>query len=251
MTPNDTNSIADGQPVRSASRPRVKLRGVWVYPFTKADDLIDFADARKGLLVAVNAEKMGRHNPRIFEIINNNIGYCDGVGPVMAARQKGASVEKIAGCELWLKIVERFHHSRTFYIIGAREDVHQATIAKLKSLYPDIKIVGHRNGYIKTDDERAALIHDVVAKKPDVVFVAMGTPTQEMLMQEMNARHPAIYQGLGGSFDVFTGKVNRAPRWWREHNLEFAYRFVTQPHKRIKRDVVYLKFAWWLLRRDF
>ena len=49
--------------------------------------------------------------------------------------------------------------------------------------------------------------------KPDVVFVAMGSPKQELLMEEMSEKHPAIYQGLGGSFDVYTGRVERAPKW--------------------------------------
>lgn len=243
--------MSDTVHAQSPEPQPLKLREFRVYPFTEADDLIDFAESRKGLLVAVNAEKMGRANRTVVEIINSNIGYCDGVGPVMAARQKGARVNKIAGCELWLHIIERYHSSKTFYIIGATEEVHRATIEKLRRQYPDIKIVGHRNGYIGTEAERAAVIDDVVVKRPDVVFVAMGSPVQEILMEEMNRRHRAIYQGLGGSFDVYTGAVTRAPRWWRDHNLEFAYRFVTQPAKRLRRDVVYLKFAWWLLWRNF
>lgn len=221
-----------------------------VYPFADADALIDFADARKGILVAVNAEKIANATEATRNIINSNIGYCDGVGAVMAARQKGAAPNKIAGCELWLHIIERFHSSHSFYIIGATEKVHVSTIAKLRSLYPDINIVGHRNGYLRDEAERLALIDDVVARKPDIVFVAMGSPAQELLMGRMFERHPAIYQGLGGSFDVFSGAVPRAPRWWLDHNLEFAYRLLRQP-KRIKRNLVYFKFAWWLLGRKF
>lgn len=60
-------------------------------------------------------------------------------------------------------------------------------------------------------------------------------------MEEMLECHPAIYQGLGGSFDVYTGAVKRAPKWWVDHNLEFAYRLIRQP-SRIKRQVHLLKF---------
>ncbi len=229
---------------------RVNLRGVEVYPFDCREALIDFADSRKGILVAVNAEKIANATDTTRAIINSNIGYCDGVGAVMAARQKGATPQKIAGCELWLSIVERFHGSRSFYIIGATEAVNAATVEKLRSIYPDINIVGRRNGYLKTDAERAALIDDVADKRPDIVFVAMGSPTQELLMSDMQKRHHAIYQGLGGSFDVFTGNVPRAPKWWLDHNLEFAYRLLRQP-KRFKRNLVYFKFAWWLLCRRF
>lgn len=89
--------------------------------------------------------------------------------------------------------------------------------------------------------EKQALLDDIAAKKPDVVFVAMGSPKQELLMEEMLERHEAIYQGLGGSFDVYTGHVERAPKWWVDHNLEFAYRLVRQP-SRIKRQIYLVKF---------
>jgi UDP-N-acetyl-D-mannosaminouronate:lipid I N-acetyl-D-mannosaminouronosyltransferase len=78
----------------------------------------------------------------------------------------------------------------------------------------------------------------------------MGSPTQEILMSEMLQRHKAIYQGLGGSYDVYTGRVRRAPRWFIDHNIEFVYRFIEQP-KRFKREIIKLKFAWWLLWRRF
>ena len=85
------------------------------------------------------------------------------------------------------------------------------------------------------------MLDDIATKKPDVVFVAMGSPKQELLMEEMSERHPAIYQGLGGSFDVYTGRVERAPKWWVDHNLEFAYRLIKQP-SRIKRQIHLVKF---------
>ncbi len=119
-------------------KPRqVDLRGVMVYPFSNPDKLIDFADERKGILVAINAEKILNANELTRSIINGNIGYCDGAGAVMAIRQKGAEADKIAGCELWLKIIGRFHASRTFYIIGGKPDVNTATVEKLRREYPE------------------------------------------------------------------------------------------------------------------
>lgn len=230
---------------------KVRLRNVEIYPFESADALIDFADERKGILVAVNAEKILNANDVTLPIINGNIAYCDGSGAVLAAHQKGApQVVKIAGCELWLKIVERFAGKRTFYIIGGKKEVNDATVERLRREFPGIDIVGHRDGYLRTPGERQALIDDVVSRKPDVVFVAMGSPTQEILMSEMLGRHKAIYQGLGGSFDVYTGTVKRAPKWWIDHNAEFAYRLIRQP-KRITRNIKYVKYVWWLLWKKF
>ncbi len=230
---------------------KIKLRNVEVYPFRSADDLIDYADEHKGIPVAVNAEKILNANEVTLPIINGNIAYCDGSGAVLAAHQKGApQAVKIAGCELWLKIVERFAGKRSFYIIGGKKAVNDATVERLRHDYPGIDIVGHRDGYLRTADERRALIDDVAASRPDVVFVAMGSPAQEILMSEMLARHKAIYQGLGGSFDVYTGTVKRAPKWWIDHNAEFAYRLIRQP-KRITRNAKFVKYAWWLLWKKF
>lgn len=217
--------------------------GMMFYPFSSFDELIDFAKDKKKLLVAINAEKILHANDLTRNIINNNIGYCDGTGAVMAARQHGGkSAQKIPGCELWLKIIEKlFSQGKSFYFVGSTQDVIDKTVSSLHNDFPGINIVGYRNGYIKSEEERNALIEDVATKKPDVVFVAMGSPKQELLMMEMWKHHAAIYQGLGGSFDVYTGNVKRAPKWWIDHNLEFAYRLLKQP-SRIKRQIFLLKF---------
>ena len=86
-----------------------------------------------------------------------------------------------------------------------------------------------------------ALEKDILDKKPTVVFVAQGSPRQERLMRKLQASHQAIYMGLGGSFDVFTGNVKRAPRLFRENGLEWLYRLLSQP-SRIKRQKVLLPF---------
>ena len=122
----------------------------------------------------------------------------------------------------------------------------QQTVSKLNNEFPNINILGFRNGYIKTEAEKQTLIKDIANKKPDVVFVAMGSPKQELLMQEMQQHHPAIYQGLGGSFDVYVGNVERAPRWWVKNNLEWAYRLVKQP-TRIKRQIHLVRFFFKIL----
>lgn len=228
---------------------RVDLNGVKVYPFASEKELLDYVDSCPGILVAINAEKILHANDQTRAIINRNIGYCDGSGAVMALKQKGyKEVRKIAGCELWLKIIQRFLKEKTFYLVGSKPQVIEETVAKLKAEYPEIHIVGYRDGYLKSEQERLDLIADIVDKKPGVVFVAMGSPKQELLMEEIQKRHAAIFQGLGGSFDVYTGHVERAPEWWVNHNLEFAYRLLKEP-KRIKRQIYLVKYAWWLLWR--
>jgi UDP-N-acetyl-D-mannosaminouronate:lipid I N-acetyl-D-mannosaminouronosyltransferase len=227
---------------------RVNLNGVLVHPFASADELMEYVDGHKGILVAINAEKILHATDETRSIINRNIGYCDGAGAVRAMKQKGyKNATKIAGCELWLKIIARYENEKTFYLIGAKPEVIAATEKKLREEFPNIRIVGCRDGYIRSEQDKMLLIDDISLKRPDVVFVAMGSPKQELLMEEMQRRHPnAIYQGLGGSFDVYTGNVERAPKWWVDHNMEFAYRLIKEP-KRIKRQIHLVKYAYWLL----
>ena len=228
---------------------KVSLKGVEIYPFKSEAELLSFVDNQKGILVAINAEKILHASLEMRAIINRNIGYCDGAGAQLALKQKGFKEAcKVPGCELWLKIIERFHKEKTFYLVGGKPQVIEETVAKLKSQFEGINIVGYRDGYLKKDKDRENLINDIVEKKPDVVFIAMGSPKQELLMEDISKRHKAIFQGLGGSFDVYTGHVQRAPKWWVDHNMEFAYRLLREP-KRIKRQIHLVKYAYWLMAK--
>ena len=218
------------------------LNNLKTYAPLSRNELMDFAFSNKSILVAVNAEKILKSTEETRDITNRNVGYPDGIGAVWALQKKGIpKIVKIPGCELWLDIIKKHSEQKTFYLVGGKEAVVQETVRKLKVEFPSIQLLNYRNGYIKTDKERSTLIKDISDKKPDVVFVAMGSPKQELLMEEMYQSHPAVYQGLGGSFDVYTGNVKRAPKWWVKSNLEWAYRLVKQP-SRIVRQIHLVKF---------
>jgi UDP-N-acetyl-D-mannosaminouronate:lipid I N-acetyl-D-mannosaminouronosyltransferase len=220
----------------------VSLNEVLTFPFKSVHELFRYASDKKKILIAVNAEKILHASTKTKQIINSNIGYADGIGAVMALKRKGEKdAIKIPGCELWLEIVNAFYKEKSFYLVGSQQEIIEVTVAKLKSEFKGIQILNYRNGYVKTENETKALINDIAQKKPDVVFVAMGSPKQEVLMKAMIKIHPAIYQGLGGSFDVYTGHVKRAPQWWVKNNLEWAYRLVKQP-TRIKRQIHLVRF---------
>lgn len=222
------------------------LNGVQTFAPTSSEDLINYAFKKKHILIAVNAEKILHANNITRSIINRNLGYPDGIGAVMALKKKGVQrVVKIPGCELWLEIIKNYYKEKTFYLVGGKEETIQETVSELKNQFSGIRILNQRNGYIKSEEERQLLIRDISEKKPDIVFVAMGSPKQELLMEEMQKNHAALYQGLGGSFDVFTGKVERAPKWWVDNNLEWAYRLVKQP-SRIKRQIHLVRFMYLL-----
>lgn len=220
------------------------IKGINVYPFKSDAELIDYVADHPSILIAINAEKVINADRQLTDLVNSNIGYCDGAGAVKAMHRKGyPDAVRIPGCELWLKIIDRFHTDKTFYLIGAKPGIVDEVVTKIRATYPGIKIIGYRDGYINTDNEKEALLNDIKQKQPGIVFVAMGSPKQEMLMKQMRELNPgAIYQGLGGSFDVYSGHQQRAPRWWREHNLEFLYRFIITP-SRLTRLKPYLQYA--------
>lgn len=130
---------------------RVTVRGVKVFPFTSFQQLLDYVVGRKGILVAINAEKILHATHQTRDIINRNIGYCDGVGAVMALRKHGhKDVVKLPGCELWLKIIAALApQGKRFYLVGSKPAVIEQTVKKLKADYPGINIVGYRDGYIR------------------------------------------------------------------------------------------------------
>lgn len=157
---------------------RIKINGIKVHPFPSDSSLLEYVGEHKGILVAINAEKILHANEQMRDIVNRNIGYCDGIGAVMAVRRHGAGdAVKIAGCELWLKIIKNLYpKGKTFYLIGSKQPVIEKTVTRLKEDFPGIRIAGYRNGYIQAEIEQKELIEEIKRKRPDVVFVAMGSP---------------------------------------------------------------------------
>jgi len=218
------------------------LNGVKTYAPNSRKELMDYAIEHKKIMIAVNAEKILHATDDSRALINRNLGYPDGIGAVWALQKKGyKSVVKIPGCELWLDVVAQHFNDKSFYLVGGKQEIIEATVKQLQSEFKGINICNYRNGYLKTEEDESALISDIETLKPDVVFIAMGSPKQELLMERIQKRHNAVYQGLGGSFDVYTGNVKRAPQWWVKHNLEWAYRLINQP-SRIKRQIHLLRF---------
>lgn len=221
------------------------VNGIKLYAFQSMDELIDYSIDKHKILIAINARKIVR-KPDLKDVINDNIGYADGIGPKLAIRRKtNVKAAKLPGCEIWLKLIERYYSKKKFYFVGGTSEAINATIAKLKHDFPCINIAGYRNGYIKTKNEKSELINQLKLTKPDVVFVAMGSPLQEHLMKELLIEYPALYQGLGGSFDVYIGKKKRAPKLLIKFGMEGVFYTINEglknPKERIGRFLQVLK----------
>lgn len=219
---------------------KIRLLNIDTYAFPNREALLNYIEDKKKILVAVNAEKILKDDEKLQNIINENIGYPDGVGAVMVLKKKGLDAVKIPGSEFWLDIVGRFYKERTFYLLGSSQEVIDSTVTRLKDEFLGIKIVGYKNGFL---DEAAKeeLKTTLEQEKPDIVFVAQGTPRQEYLMDKLIKVHPALYMGLGGSFDIYSGNKKRAPKFFLDWHLEWFYRLLKEP-TRIGRQLILIKF---------
>ena len=219
------------------------VRGFTTFAPPKASALVSLAATEGGLLIAVNAEKLARADPRLREVVNANLGYPDGMGAVLALRRLGVPARRVAGADLWRRLVARHATDRRFFLIGGEQTVIEAVVERLRREHPGIDL-RFRNGFLQPGD-RERLYDELKAYRPEIVLVGMGSPRQELLMSQLYAAHPATYMGLGGSFDVFVGRKPRAPRVLQATGLEWAYQFVREP-RRLHRLPAYLKFAWLL-----
>jgi len=198
-----------------------------------------------GSAIAINPEKVlaASRNPQVREVIAAaDIRYADGIGVVKAVRRRlGQRVARIPGCELWQELMQRAaSYQVPVFIIGARPEVLAQTRDKLMAA--GTKLVGAVDGYFS---DEAALIVQIKQAAPRIVSVAMGSPKQEMLIQRLQQAHPdCFYMGVGGTYDVYTGNVKRAPALWCKLNLEWAYRLVLQP-SRVGRQLGLMRYLWW------
>ena len=190
-----------------------------------------------GALVALNAEKLLKlkYNSRVFNELMNPCFYADGVGALMLA---DGAYSRVPGVELWLEILDRVANEQySICIIGGTEEVNSKAVEMLNVRYPNLIISG-LNGF-STDTEYAKFVE---LYKPDIAFVAMGSPLQENVISKLQrTKQDTLYMGLGGSLDVFVGNVRRAPKIFRKMNLEFLYRLIVDP-VRIFRYGSLLKF---------
>jgi len=208
--------------------------------FKSKEEFLEQIKNEKKILIAMNAEKILKKDDRLQNIVNSNIAYPDGVGAVMVLRQQGIDAIKIPGSEFWLDIIKKYEGKKSFYLLGSTQTVIEHTVQKLMIEFPSIRIVGYRNGFLKNNDEES-LKSTLISLKPDVVFVAQGSPRQEFLMEKLLAIHPALYMGLGGSFDIYGGDKKRAPKLFIDWHLEWFYRLLKEP-TRFGRQLVLLKF---------
>lgn len=234
----------------SVTLPQYQIRGLTLSGFVDMAQCVDYLYQQQGLvsgtLVAINAEKVltAEADPAVYQLINAaEYKYADGISLVRSIRKKypQAKVSRIAGADLWEALMERAGREGTpVFLVGGRAATLAQTVDKLKTQWK-VNIVGSQDGFF-TPDERDALFRRIKASGAKLVTVAMGSPRQEVVMQACKAVYPhALYMGVGGTYDVFTGQVKRAPKVWQRMGLEWLYRLILQP-SRLRRQLKLLKY---------
>lgn len=185
------------------------------------------------------------HNPQFNEVMTEaELVIPDGTGVVWAAKMGGEPVEeRVPGIELLHELMKQGEkHRWRVYLLGSTAEVVQEAAKKLAIEYPLTHIVGVRDGYFNSAQD-AEIIAEIKAAKPHLLFVARGLDTQEpWIAKHKEQLAVPVMMGVGGSFDVISGKTKRAPKVVQKLRMEWLYRALKEP-SRIPRLMAIPKFA--------
>lgn len=231
------------------------ILGYKVFNETKENFLREIDKRDKTIVISGNPEILysGLENENLNKLFNgkDSIIIPDGVGTVIAAKMvKNPVKEKIAGIEVMKAIIEKCEkEGKGIYLLGAEEEILKLCKENIKKTFSNIKIVGSHNGFFDLNNCND-IIEDIKKSNPWGLFIAMGCPRQEnFIVNYIDELNCNFYMPVGGSFDVFAGKVNRAPKWMLSLGLEWLYRVLKEPW-RIKRLGVIPKFLLRVLKNN-
>jgi N-acetylglucosaminyldiphosphoundecaprenol N-acetyl-beta-D-mannosaminyltransferase len=234
---------------------RIKILGVPVDCVNMAEavtavDAMVAGDSPQAI-IANNPEKVIKAQSDaglLRQLENTGLLIPDGIGIVLAARILGlARMERVPGSELMPAICKLAEDKGyRVFLFGANPEVNQKTREVLLQRYPGLQIVGNRDGYV-ADSDMLSVVQEINLSKAEILFIALGSPKQELWMEEYLPRLDVrVCQGVGGTFDVIAGHVKRAPRIFRQLHLEWFYRLMANP-RRILRQTALPKFAFQVL----
>lgn len=189
-----------------------------------------------GQVVTINPEMIeyGLQHPEFAEILNNaDLVIPDGVGIEIGLKIKGYNVPRIMGIEFSRKLLEECAKSNySVALVGAKPHIVEKAAENLKAEIKNLDIVYVQDGYFEDDGK---ILRELREKAPRFVLVALGSPRQEEFIKEARTLLTrSLMIGVGGSFDVWSGEVQRAPEIYQKLGLEWLYRTVKEPW-RLKR----------------
>ncbi len=185
------------------------------------------------------------------DVKSSDLVLADGMSVVWASRILGQGLpERVAGCDLMYRFFELANRRGwRVYCLGATEEISAKVEENLLREYPNLILAGRRNGYFQAEDE-PEIAQQIAESKPHFLLVAMTSPKKENFMGAWgDTMNVPIVHGVGGSFDVYAGLVERAPEAWQNLGLEWLYRVKQEPGRLWKRYLITnTKFAWLILK---
>lgn len=210
-------------------------------------DTLSFKEALDKARVLIDTPKVSQVvtiNPEMFEFSSKDEDFSnilkeaemiipDGIGVKIALKINGINSERIPGIDFAKQLLtDSALNNIPVAIVGAKEEVITTAINNLKKEISGLNIVYYHNGYF---DDDTTIYNEINSKSPKLILVAMGSPRQEkFIYNAKNILKPALMIGIGGSLDVWSGTVKRAPKLFQDLGIEWLYRTLTQP-SRLKR----------------
>lgn len=237
----------------------VRILSADVHAMTEAEVVVEVDNAlaagRKLRLGVVNAAKLVKmlDDPQLeADVTSSDLVLADGMSVVWASRILGTPLpERVAGIDLMFRLFELADRSHyRVFCLGASEEISKIIELNLQRDYPNLVLAGRRNGYFDEGEEEsvARLVREA---DPHILLVAMTSPKKENFMGRWDEyMEVPVVHGVGGSFDVYSGKVERAPESWQRLGLEWLYRVKQEPGRLWKRYAkTNLAFVWQVLRQ--
>lgn len=239
--------------MKNAGFPNVTIGGLPITVTTRADAgafLIGEAIERRGLqqqpyfATSANANVLSQcaRNALVRDTyLSSDAIHADGMSVVFASRLMGSAPlpERVATTDLFHDVAKAAEQrGASFYMLGAKQTALNKAIANVASAYPGLKLVGARNGYFREEDEDA-LVAEINAAKPDVLWVGIGVPDAQLFCMRNRARLTGVgvIKTCGGLFDFLAGDVARAPNWMQAAGLEWLFRMMQNPRRLIGRNI--------------
>jgi N-acetylglucosaminyldiphosphoundecaprenol N-acetyl-beta-D-mannosaminyltransferase len=214
--------------------------------------IVELARDRAGAQIVTLGTEMvvyAQRDPEFRKIVNRcALSLCDTVGLLAVARSRGARLRRrVTGVELVEHVCARAAGERmSVYMLGGADGVAADAAAILETRFAGLEIAGTRNGYFP-DEDSATIAAEIRSSGAQVLFVGLGAPRQEIwLSKYLRATGCGTGIGVGGSFDVISGRARRAPVLWRRLGLEWLYRLTKEP-RRWRRQLALPYFVWLLL----
>lgn len=220
-------------------------------------------EGRKFFIVTPNSEIVMQANrdEKLLDIIRQaDMTVPDGIGLVIASKMIGKPLsERVTGIDLMESLLSYADRERkSIYLLGAKPGIAEKAAEKIREKYPNLIVAGHHHGYFKGlhtgskgHEEEKKVLEDIRLAEPDMLFVALGAPKQEYFIAEYLKQLPSkLFIGVGGSLDVYSGTMQRAPEFYRKFGLEWLYRGIKEPWRFKRMSVLPLFLIQVLLRKE-